>query len=194
MTNDPMHQCTEVQSAEPQPLHKARRCGARTRSGRPIDAPWPFEVRSETDKAKSPEAHDQTREFPPSRAGLISALGQASLRPTKQKPPGGSSGHAEQVARPTCAHPAVGRPVGSASAHGLVHTRPAHPLAHLAHLRRSPTTARRIAHERAADRMPEDFTVRECCGARTRSGRPCRSPDATDERYMSATERGSTGV
>ena len=89
MTNDPMHQCTEVQSAEPQPLHKARRCGARTRSGRPIDAPWPFEVRSETDKAKSPEAHDQTREFPPSRAGLISALGQASLRPTKQKPPGG---------------------------------------------------------------------------------------------------------
>ena len=72
-----------------------------------IDPPWPFEVRSETDKAKSAEAHDQTREFRPSRAGLISTLGQASLRPTKQKPPGGSSGHAEQVARPTCAHPAV---------------------------------------------------------------------------------------
>ena len=39
MTDDPMHQCTEVQSAEPQALHQARRCGARTRSGRPCRSP-----------------------------------------------------------------------------------------------------------------------------------------------------------
>ena len=32
MTDDPMHQCTEVQSAEPQSLREARRCGARKRT------------------------------------------------------------------------------------------------------------------------------------------------------------------
>jgi glucans biosynthesis protein len=39
MTDDPMHQCTEVQSAEPHALHQARRCGAKTRSGRPCRSP-----------------------------------------------------------------------------------------------------------------------------------------------------------
>ena len=38
MTDDPMHH-TEVGSAEPQPLHQARRCGAKTRSGRPCRSP-----------------------------------------------------------------------------------------------------------------------------------------------------------
>ena len=38
MTDDPMHH-TEVHSAEPQALHQARRCGARTRSGRPCRSP-----------------------------------------------------------------------------------------------------------------------------------------------------------
>ena len=36
--DDPTHH-TEVQSAEPQALHQARRCGARTRSGRPCQSP-----------------------------------------------------------------------------------------------------------------------------------------------------------
>ena len=35
MTDDPMHRCTEVRSAEPQDLREARRCGAHpNRSGR----------------------------------------------------------------------------------------------------------------------------------------------------------------
>jgi hypothetical protein len=38
MTDDPTHH-TEVQSAEPQDLREARRCGARTRSGRPCRSP-----------------------------------------------------------------------------------------------------------------------------------------------------------
>jgi glucans biosynthesis protein len=39
MTDDPMNQCTGVHSAEPQTLQHARRCGARTRSGRPCRSP-----------------------------------------------------------------------------------------------------------------------------------------------------------
>ena len=39
MTDDPMRQCTGVHSAEPQHLHQARRCGARTRSGQPCRSP-----------------------------------------------------------------------------------------------------------------------------------------------------------
>jgi hypothetical protein len=38
MTDDPMHH-TEVHSAEPHTLHNARRCGAKTRSGRPCRSP-----------------------------------------------------------------------------------------------------------------------------------------------------------
>jgi hypothetical protein len=38
MTDDPMHH-TEVRSAEPHTLHNARRCGAKTRSGRPCRSP-----------------------------------------------------------------------------------------------------------------------------------------------------------
>lgn len=39
MTDDPIQQCTEVHSAEPQHLREARRCGARTRSGQPCRSP-----------------------------------------------------------------------------------------------------------------------------------------------------------
>jgi hypothetical protein len=39
MTDDPTHRRTEVHSAQPQHLHEARRCGARTRSGQPCRSP-----------------------------------------------------------------------------------------------------------------------------------------------------------
>lgn len=39
MTDDPIQQCTEVHSAEPQHLHQARRCGAKTRTGQPCRSP-----------------------------------------------------------------------------------------------------------------------------------------------------------
>jgi hypothetical protein len=39
MTDDPMHRCTGAHSAQPQHLREARRCGARTRNGRPCRSP-----------------------------------------------------------------------------------------------------------------------------------------------------------
>jgi hypothetical protein len=39
MTDDPMHPCATVHSAEPQHLREARRCGAKTRTGRPCRSP-----------------------------------------------------------------------------------------------------------------------------------------------------------
>ena len=39
MTDDPMHPCTGLHSAEPSPLREARRCGARTRTGRSCQSP-----------------------------------------------------------------------------------------------------------------------------------------------------------
>jgi hypothetical protein len=39
MTDDPTYQRTGVQNAEPQHLREARRCGARTRSGKPCRSP-----------------------------------------------------------------------------------------------------------------------------------------------------------